>query len=459
MKKITSVVVFCLIATYSFGQTTPTNYSLATNWVLNHNLGQRFLINPSYTIVKADTNLRTVVPIPYDTLSNYDVFCVYPTIPTGGGGSPQIHPLAFNSATVTPLVKDLYSQYGKYGRLYAPYYRQVNGVTFTSPGNMLTQAALLDTALADVIGAFEFYFNNYNGGKKIILVGHSQGSVLLGLMLRIFESNPTLYSAYMNKIVLTVLPGFVTGPHTALSSNTGGWFQNYPICQNPNDINCMMTWQTYRNTATLSTTSSSNHIYNDSLYSWGYRYKAFDSINYQILNDPLYYTTTDTIPLTIFPNNMVNYGGITTYYIAYQNYFKAYDQQVASDYGLKVQKIITPLDKRINPFSALFYHIYDHYIASGSIHDLMQLKLSLITGIQNQTMPAYDLTIFPNPSSNGVYEINNGGLKIKSWSIINLMGQVITSGSDNVVKIDTKGFYIISIKTDKGIITRKLIYE
>lgn len=462
MKKIiTSIIIVIGFASVK-GQITPTNYSLSQNWVVNHNLNKRINFNPSYTIIKPDTTQRTVVNIPYDTLSNYDVFCIYPTIPTGGGGTPQIHPLAFDATTVTPLIVDLYSQYAEFGRIYAPYYRQINGVTFISPGSMNTQARLLDTAVTDVIAAFEYYFNNYNGGKKIILVGHSQGSVLLGMMLRKFESNPTLYSAFMNKIVLSVLPGFVTGPHTLNSSNTGGWFQNYPICQNPNDINCMMTWQTYKSTATLGTPSASNHIYNDSIVSFGYRYKDFDTINYQILNDPLYFSSIDTISLTKFPNSILGYGGITTHYVAYENYFKAYTQQVSTDYGLKVQKIFVMSDDRINPIPTLttFYHVYDHYIASGSVIDIIRNKISLTTSIENLTINQNALTVFPNPTSGNIH-VNIIGQQLLNIKIYNLTGELVQEHFTTEFSIANlqSGLYFLITQTDKGYFMNKLIKQ
>lgn len=459
--KIKSILIALMLSvqTVIIAQIPSTNYALSQNWLLNHNLGKRIAIDPSYTIIQPDTNNRTVVGIAYDTLSNYDVFCIYPTIAAGGGLNPKIHPLSFSSAVVTPLVKDLYSQYGRYGRLYAPFYRQVNVATFlTSTVN--TQARLLDTALADVTAAFEYYFQNYNGGKKIILVGHSQGSVLLGMMLRKFEANQMQYGTYLSKIALTVLPGFVTGPHTLKTSNTGGWFQNYTVCQNPNDLNCMMTWQTYRDTATLGTPSQSNHIYNDSLVAWNYHYQDFNTTNFQILNDPLYFASSNTISLTIFPNNLLStpYNSVTTHYIAYQNYFTAYTQQVPTDYGLKVQRIVMPLDYRRNPFTANFFHVYDHYIAAGSVNNIILNKLSIMNSVKNTKISPVNNFIFPNPSSDGYFKIEIEGNGIfEGIEVYNTLGQKVTEGNSTEFYIGDRGIFLVRIKSESGTAWRKIV--
>src|SRR5690606_3746079 len=103
MKKIAFFIPCCVIAVLSFGQITPTNYAAPQNWVLNHNLGKHIPIDPSYTIVQPDTNIRTVATLPYDTTSLYYIFCFYPTISTGGGICVYVLHLACDLATVSPL--------------------------------------------------------------------------------------------------------------------------------------------------------------------------------------------------------------------------------------------------------------------------------------------------------------------------------------------------------------------
>lgn len=460
MKKIAFFIPCCVIAVLSFGQITPTNYAAPQNWVINHNLGKHIPIDPSYTIVQPDTNIRTVVTLPYDTTSLYNIFCVYPTIPTGGGIGVHVHPLAFDSATVVPIVTDMFSQYGRYGKIFTPYYRQANGATFTST-NKNNQAVTLDTALTDVIAAFNYFYTNCNNGKKIILIGHSQGSVLLGMMLRYFEmTNPSILS----DIDFSVLPGFRTGPHTLNSSNTGGWFQNYPICQTPSDLNCIMTWQTFRLTTSMGTDPSINHIYNDTLVNWGFHYQDFDTINYQILNDPLYFTTQDTINYTIYPNSLINYGSISTHYVVQEKFYQAIDNQISDDYGLITTRIYYgPTDKRQDPIP-LFpanYHVYDHYISAGAIHSIIQNKISITTGIQYNHYDFLSVNVFPNPSQSGVFQFNfsTQNIIVNSWTVYNMLGQPIMTGKANNFQLKEKGFYFIAFDTNKGKTTKKIIYE
>ena len=460
MKRIATLILSCMIAALSFGQITPTNYSISQNWVLNHNLGKHLPIDPSYTIIQPDTNIRSIVTIPYDTTSSYNLFCVYPTIPDGGGSGVHVNPLAFDSSEVVPVVLEMFSQYGRYGKIYVPYYHQGNVATFTTP-NDNDQAVTLDTALTDVIAAFNYFYTNCNYGKKIILIGHSQGSVVLGMMLRYFEmTNPSI----LNDIAFSVLPGFRTGPHTLNSSNTGGWFQNYPICQTPNDLNCIMTWQTFRLSGSMGTTPSINHIYNDTLKNWGLHYQDFDTINYQILNDPLLFITQDTITYTIYPNSIPNYGGISTQYVVHEKYYKAVDIQISDDYGLITTRIdYGPTDKRIDsiPLFPANYHVYDHYISAGAIHSIIQNKISITTGIHENYSNFLSVNIFPNPSQTGVFQFNfsTQNIIVNSWTVYNMLGQPIMTGKSNNFQLNEKGFYFITFDTNEGKTTKKIIYK
>jgi hypothetical protein len=66
--------------------------------------------------------------------------------------------------------------------------------------------------------------------------------------------------------------------------------------------------------------------------------------------------------------------------------------------------------------------------------------------------------IYPNPSPSGLFQIGTESPKI-SWTIYNLNGKLLQKGNTPQINISNykKGVYLISIKTENGVFTSKLI--
>ncbi|MCK9625244.1 MAG: DUF3089 domain-containing protein [Bacteroidales bacterium] len=70
------------------------------------------------------------------------------------------------------------------GNIYAPYYRQADA-SYILPLSENQRWNVIDSIPAkDVTAAFDYYIKHYNNGKPFILVGHSQGSNVLLLLLK-----------------------------------------------------------------------------------------------------------------------------------------------------------------------------------------------------------------------------------------------------------------------------------
>lgn len=389
-------ILLCLLPfSFLFGQSVvPLDYSQAANWAENHTLGKQLGIDPSYTIIGTDTNVRTVVNLPYDTSSAYDIFCLYPTYPRSDPSPPAISPFGTHPDTIDPIITGLFSNFGQFGRIYAPYYRQVNLRTMTSNStSKATQADLLATPAADVAAAFAYYMDNCNNGKSVILVGHSQGAILLAGMLRQLEASN---SPYLNQIFLSVLPG-LSAPWVQNGSTSGGFFDQIPVCQDSLDVNCVMVWQTYRNYTSMGVNRASHHIYNDSLAARGFRFTAFDTNNQRVLMDPLRFSTPKDISLTFFPHDNhyselgVSYNGVATSLVAYENMFNAVYDEVTTDAGIRLTKnLVQGGDDRKRPSfwntAALLldgnHHNWDLLSAGGDVADLIWLKINNSVGLE-----------------------------------------------------------------------------
>lgn len=90
------------------------------------------------------------------------------------------------------------------GNIYAPYYRQADGVYTLSLPTEKARVEFLQTLPGhDVFNAFEYYIENLNQGRPFILAGHSQGSQLLTFLLsKYMKENPKVYDRMIAAYVI-----------------------------------------------------------------------------------------------------------------------------------------------------------------------------------------------------------------------------------------------------------------
>lgn len=132
-----------------------------------------------------------------------DLFLICPTVDMGKEGN-------YNMSMDNEKIKEnflgaLNMERGIYedsAILYAPYYRQM-----TFPVYSMTDEEMkpyLETAYQDVSAAFEYYFNNCNNGRPLILAGFSQGSQLLLMLLQEYFDDPV----YSEKLIAAYCIGW-----------------------------------------------------------------------------------------------------------------------------------------------------------------------------------------------------------------------------------------------------------
>ncbi|TXC81998.1 T9SS type A sorting domain-containing protein [Luteibaculum oceani] len=82
-------------------------------------------------------------------------------------------------------------------------------------------------------------------------------------------------------------------------------------------------------------------------------------------------------------------------------------------------------------------------------------------GIEDQIQNE-EISVYPNPSMDGVFNIENEDLALKSFVLYTLDGKVVLKNNqpENLIKIivDQKGMYLLSLETDDGQVLVKLIY-
>ncbi|GAA3898015.1 DUF3089 domain-containing protein [Sphingomonas limnosediminicola] len=166
-----------------------------------------------------------------------DCFYVYPTVSQDA---------ALNSDMIAGRDEKLaaetqFSRFASVCRTFAPIYRQMTlrAVAAFSAGASIDGAAAL--AYGDVRDAWRNYLATKNNGRPFVLIGHSQGSLMIQMLIaREIEKNP----AVAKRMKLAIIPGFdVMVPQGKL---VGGTFKNTPLCSGEGQTGCVMSWTSFR---------------------------------------------------------------------------------------------------------------------------------------------------------------------------------------------------------------------
>jgi hypothetical protein len=101
--------------------------------------------------------------------------------------------------------------------MYAPYYRQDDAVYTTSLPPAEQAKIVGSIPKTDAFAAFDYYIKNYNNGRPFILVGHSQGAIVMNLILSEYmKTNPKVYARMIAAYVIgsPITPEFLaSNPH------------------------------------------------------------------------------------------------------------------------------------------------------------------------------------------------------------------------------------------------------
>lgn len=165
-----------------------------------------------------------------------DCFYVYPTVSRDQGLNSDL-----NVNEEKPAAQVQFARFAGVCRTYAPIYRQmtIGAIAAFSGGGDIAAAAAL--AYGDVAAAWRNYLTTKNNGRPFVLIGHSQGSLMLQMLIaREIETNPAIAA----RMKLAILPGFnVLVPQGKL---VGGTFKRMPLCSRIGETGCVMAWSSFR---------------------------------------------------------------------------------------------------------------------------------------------------------------------------------------------------------------------
>jgi hypothetical protein len=239
-----------------------------------------------------------------------DVFYVYPTLLMDAEDlrwNAPIDDVTQNNQILHTAVKNQASPFATSGRIYVPIYRQAHIKSYSLYNKGGKEA--FEIAYADVKKAFEFYLENYNNNRPIILASHSQGTNHATQLLKDFFADKPL----QKRLIAAYIPGMGIKPNE---------FKTIKPMTKPNETGGFVSWNTrkknsypkkkdvFKGSVTTNpitwdeskTTELEQH--KGFLYSSGKMYSQAVKIQ---ITDGMVWSTNPKFPLRFFMSFLKNY--------------------------------------------------------------------------------------------------------------------------------------------------------
>jgi hypothetical protein len=224
-----------LVSLVSLAAAAPVDYSQPANWACRP--GQESLCTTGLdALVVAADGTRTQQPFVPAPAAPIDCFYVYPTV------SEEKQDYA--DLTLSPEVAHVvHSQAGRLTsscRMFAPVYRQLT-MSGLRAKLMAGEAPDFAPAYTDVLAAWRWYLAHDNAGRGLVLVGHSQGTILLQkLIAEEIDGKPS------QKLLVAAFLGGDPSLTVPKGRLVGGIFKHVPLCTAPAETGCAYVWSSYR---------------------------------------------------------------------------------------------------------------------------------------------------------------------------------------------------------------------
>jgi hypothetical protein len=210
------------------------DYTKSSTWLCRPNHNRACATNLDATIIAVDGTER-VERWHADPHPPIDCFYVYPTVSADKQSNSDLSPADDEEIAMT---RQQVARFASVCRLFVPLYRQVTVTVMRGeapPGDR-------ELAYRDVGAAWNEYLKHSNGGRGVVLIGHSQGAYLLRRLIREeIDGKP------LQRLIISAL--LIGGDvQVAEGREVGGDFRNIPLCRAGNQIGCVIAYSTFRDT-------------------------------------------------------------------------------------------------------------------------------------------------------------------------------------------------------------------
>lgn len=208
------------------------DYAKEAAWLCRPGRADACAQDQTATIVAADGTTR-LEAFKADAKAPVDCFYVYPTVSTDPGGNSD---MSIDPAE-TIVAEQQFARFGQACRTFAPMYRQV---TLAALRRVMTGLASNgDEALAygDVRDAWNAYLARDNGGRGVVLIGHSQGArLLLKLLKEEIDGKPA-----QKQLVSALILGMTTPIDPATDA-----YGSIKMCRAAGQTGCIVSYVSFR---------------------------------------------------------------------------------------------------------------------------------------------------------------------------------------------------------------------
>jgi len=128
--------------------------------------------------------------------------------------------------------KSIFTAFNGSCRIYAPHYRQVHLKAFMEPGDFAEGP--MAVAYEDVEASFDYYLEEIDVGRSLVLVGHSQGSKHMERLIR----ERVLGTELQDRLVVAYLIGGELKPQAKMFGTS------IPYCQSASSFGCITGYRT-----------------------------------------------------------------------------------------------------------------------------------------------------------------------------------------------------------------------
>ena len=218
---------------------TPNDYSDEKNWLCRPGRQDACAVDLAATVVAAD-GTTTAEPWTPEPNAPIDCFYVYPTISTDQSPNSDMNP----DPAELNVIRQQFARFGSVCKLYAPIYRQITlaGLRSMLNGPAIEGALSKGLGYDDVRDAWNTYLKRDNRGRGVVLVGHSQGAMVLTALIHNEIEGKPIQSQLVSALLLgtTVL--------VPRGRDVGGSFSDVPLCRVESQVGCVITYASFRST-------------------------------------------------------------------------------------------------------------------------------------------------------------------------------------------------------------------
>ena len=214
-------------------------YAEARNWLCRPDLADDACdVDLDATLVNADGSVELEPFRPAED-PVADCFCVYPTISGDPGENSDLEP----DAAELGIARSQAARFAQTCDVYAPMYRQIplGALSSRLSGASGERGGVLggdpgEVAYGDVREAFMHYMAEFNHGRPVVLVGHSQGAAhLTRLMAEEIDTDDELRSRLLSAMLIG----------TSVAVGGGDSFQHIAPCESTTDTGCVVSYATF----------------------------------------------------------------------------------------------------------------------------------------------------------------------------------------------------------------------